>query len=74
MNKKKLEERLSLVRSYTITGVPDGSINRLFKELGLSEKKYRKWANGQTCAIVGNEVVHYPWDIEAFIKGLAPLD
>ena len=74
MKTKTREERLELVESYTVTGIPGSSISRMLKEMGLSESRFNKFMAGQTCGLVGGETMYYPWDVERFVKRLPVID
>lgn len=66
--------KIDIIRQYTVTGVPKSIIPLLCKELNINEEKLMGWLRGQTCGLVGNEVMIYPWDIERFVNNLPVID
>ena len=44
------------------------------KDLNINEDVLRERLRGNTCGIVGNEALHYTYDVERAIRGLPQLD
>ena len=63
-----------IVNKYTINGIPSSSIDKLLDETGRTRKEFDEYFFGQTCGIIGNELLYYTHDIERFINNLKPLD
>lgn len=69
-----MEKQLEIIRKYTVTGIPQNLIDSMLIELGRTREDFDKFMFGQTCALVGTQVLYYPWDVERFIKRLNVID
>lgn len=59
-------------KAYIINGIKMSSIKNILYAKDL--KKFDKFMQGQTCGLIGNEVIVYTWDFERFLKGLPVID
>lgn len=69
-----IEEKEYIIDKYTTTGIPDNLIIPMCKELGISDKKLYKWLAGQTCGLIGNTPIIYPWDVKRYVNKLPVVD
>lgn len=60
--------REQIIDNFVVSGVPFSLLKQMCKEANISYPKLKKWLGGQTCALVGNETLIYPWDIKRFIS------
>lgn len=67
-------EKVKIVERYEVGGIPESSITRLMKELNLNKEKFHKFMRGQTCLLIGEEVVYYTHDVIRFVEGLPVID
>jgi hypothetical protein len=68
------KNKLQIIASYTISGVPASSLPNLCKDLNINQNKLNEYIQGQTVMAIGNEAIIFATDIEKFVAGVGNTD
>jgi hypothetical protein len=73
-NNMSHKNKLQIIASYTISGVPVSSLPNLCKDLNINQDKLNEYLQGQTVMAIGNEAIIFATDIEKFVAGIENTD